>query len=782
MSFRRPLWVLSISVILLVPAAGAGTSLGTASSFVVLGTSAGNSGGTIVTGNVGASAEAVTGFPTPFVAGEAVDGSTARQAHDDTLAALDALAAGATCPPPAFSASVSVAACVYRVPKLTVPAGTQMHLDEGATSSDVFWVVDGDAVIGSRSSFIGTILARGSITFGRDVSLSGRALALGGAVTSDTDNLTLCCDPLDITPPETAAAVGKPLAPSKLQTKGGTAPYGYAIFDGTLPPGLTLSVDGTLAGTPTTAGTYTVTVRASDAHGCSSLRTFDIDVCAPATLPEIPLHATMCEKFEATVATGTFAGDLPAGIPPPDVNGNLVGTPTQSGDFLFAMSSTNANGCTFTQPYRLHVDCAIAPVLPPLPRGTIGHRYMADITPTCGEGPFQYALIDSTLPDDLTETPLPLITGIPKKTGTFPFTVRITGASCSITVQYTITVVCDALTFSPAVLPSGNTCDTYNQTIVVSGGLAPYTFDVTGLPPNLDFAPNGNAVTISGHPAQTGVFDVVLRATDAAGCAATWNYRLTITKAAALTILPPTLPSPAHFFEFYSQTLSTTCGVPPIQYAITAGAPPDGIMLCKPDRICGPPTQAALSSKFTVSAVDNAGTPGSIEYTICMPIAIGPEVLPDAIAGQPYNPGFTATGGAGPFDFATDPLPPIGVHPFTVTATDQPTRCMGTRTYLLNVLQPCAAIRLIPSSTLLPFANVGIFYSQNITAAGGTAPYQFHVVVTPAQELPTGVTLLPNGTISGVPAKPGHYNFAIAATDAAGLSSCSEVYTIEVLP
>src|SRR4051794_11276682 len=131
MSFRHPVWVLSVIVSSLVPAAGAQPSLGTASTFVVLGTSAGNSGGTIVTGNVGASAGAVTGFPTPFVAGDPFANSTARHAHDDALAAYNALAAGAGNPPPTFSESpVNVTSGVYRVksPSLVVPNNTQMHL------------------------------------------------------------------------------------------------------------------------------------------------------------------------------------------------------------------------------------------------------------------------------------------------------------------------------------------------------------------------------------------------------------------------------------------------------------------------------------------------------------------------------------------------------------------------------------------------------------------------------------------------------------------------------
>jgi hypothetical protein len=798
MFFRRPLWVFSIIVSLMVPAAGAQPSLGTASSFVVLGTSAGNSGGTIVTGNIGASAGAVTGFPAPFVAGEAFTDATARQAHDDALAAYTALAAGVGNTPATLKGSVTVAASVYHVTSsLVVESKTQMHLAGDATSSTVFWVVDGDVTVGARSSFIGTILARGSITFGRDVSLSGRALALGGPVTADTDDLTLCCDPLDITPPPSAAPVGKPLAPATLQASGGTEPYAFTLFDGALPPGLTLLGDGTLTGTPTTAGTYTATARASDAHGCSSLLTFDINICGPTVLPEIALHATMCETFEATVANGTFAGNLPAGIA--HVNGKLAGTPTQCGDFFFSISSTDANGCTSTQPYRLHVACAIAPAPPPLPNGTIGHSYKADISPICGVGPFIYELIKGPLPGGLTETPLPLITGVPKKPGTYPFTVKITGTSNSTTeVDYTITVVCDALTFSPAVLPSGNTCDAYNQTIAVSGGLPPYTFDVTGLPQILDFAPkpppSGNAVTISGLPAQNGVFDVVLRATDAAGCTAMWNYRLTITKPSALTILPPTLP-PAHFLEFYSQKLSTTCGVPPIQYAITIGTPPAGINLCSPDTICGTPPLTALSSKFTVSAVDKLGTAGSREYTICMPITILPETLPDAIADQPYNPpSFTATGGAGPFTFKfTPPVPAAGlsagVYDVEITAIDTPTGCSGTLKTTLTVVPapPLCGEKLRITSpttvqnTILPLATLYAAYGPiPLGVIGGTGPYQFRAPVSP--ELPPGVTLSSGGVFSGIPTVLGHYNVAVIAKDVNGFESCAVIFTIEVLP
>ncbi|MCX6901687.1 MAG: Ig domain-containing protein [Verrucomicrobia bacterium] len=47
----------------------------------------------------------------------------------------------------------------------------------------------------------------------------------------------------------------------------GVAPYTWSLLSGSLPPGLALNSDGTLAGTPTTTGHFTWWVRATDAEG-----------------------------------------------------------------------------------------------------------------------------------------------------------------------------------------------------------------------------------------------------------------------------------------------------------------------------------------------------------------------------------------------------------------------------------------------------------------------------------------------------------------------------------
>jgi len=71
-----------------------------------------------------------------------------------------------------------------------------------------------------------------------------------------------------------------------LTADGGTAPYSYAVTSGALPPGLALSADGTLSGTPGQPGSYDFTVTATDASAApgpfSGSQDYTMVVAAPA--------------------------------------------------------------------------------------------------------------------------------------------------------------------------------------------------------------------------------------------------------------------------------------------------------------------------------------------------------------------------------------------------------------------------------------------------------------------------------------------------------------------
>lgn len=97
---------------------------------------------------------------------------------------------------------------------------------------------------------------------------------------------------------------------------GGVRPYGWAITAGAVPPGMAL-VDDTagdalvrVGGTPTTAGTYTWTLRLTDAQGVSTERTVTATVDAAAVLTGVTVAPARVTGGAS--ATGTVTLDLPA--------------------------------------------------------------------------------------------------------------------------------------------------------------------------------------------------------------------------------------------------------------------------------------------------------------------------------------------------------------------------------------------------------------------------------------------------------------------------------------
>jgi len=78
--------------------------------------------------------------------------------------------------------------------------------------------------------------------------------------------------------PLPSATVGAAYS-TTLTSTGGTAPYSYSATG--LPAGVTLAANGTLSGTPTTAGSYTVTVTTTDANGATGTATYTLAVSPP---------------------------------------------------------------------------------------------------------------------------------------------------------------------------------------------------------------------------------------------------------------------------------------------------------------------------------------------------------------------------------------------------------------------------------------------------------------------------------------------------------------------
>lgn len=146
----------------------------------------------------------------------------------------------------------------------------------------------------------------------------------------------------------------------------GRGPFTFSIFAGGIPPGLGLHQSGPngliISGTPTSAGTYTFTLQATNAAGYFMRKDYTIRVLGfteTGALPQFTQNEAYSHQMAGAggVAPYSFSdlGSLPPGLTL-SATGLLSGTPTDSGDFSFSLaisdSSSPPNLCS--QDFTLH--------------------------------------------------------------------------------------------------------------------------------------------------------------------------------------------------------------------------------------------------------------------------------------------------------------------------------------------------------------------------------------------------------------------------------------------
>lgn len=126
-------------------------------------------------------------------------------------------------------------------------------------------------------------------------------------------------------------------------------PTSYAATG--LPAGLSVnSASGVISGTPTTAGTYSVTVSATNAGGTGTkVVTFTISNPAPVISSAATASGTVGAAFTYSIAasnapTSYSATGLPAGLTVNTSTGVISGTPTAAGTYTTTVSATNTTG------------------------------------------------------------------------------------------------------------------------------------------------------------------------------------------------------------------------------------------------------------------------------------------------------------------------------------------------------------------------------------------------------------------------------------------------------
>jgi hypothetical protein len=236
----------------------------------------------------------------------------------------------------------------------------------------------------------------------------------------------------------------------------------------------------------------------------------------------------------ATLGTGTsFAGDILALTSITLTTGANTSGRALARNGAVTLDTNNVNTCG------PGVVCPVITVNPAtLPNGEVGTAYNETVTATGGTAPHTFTISAGALPTGLVlSAATGDITGVPTTPGTFNFSITATDANgCEGSRLYTMTIAaagCPVITVNPATLPPAVANQAYEETVTASGGTAPHVFTITSGALPTGFSLNPATGVISGITAQTGLFNVTIRATATGGCFGSRAYTLTVLQANA---------------------------------------------------------------------------------------------------------------------------------------------------------------------------------------------------------------------------------------------------------
>jgi len=345
------------------------------------------------------------------------------------------------------SASGGQAAYQYAITSGTLPAGLSLNTTNGLISGTPTAVVNSTITITATDANTNT----GSKEYTLSIGL-----------------VTITLDPTSLPGASRNIAYSQQITAS-----GGTSPYAYSLFSGSLPAGLSISGTGLITGSPSATGTSSFVVKAIDANSNSGSRSYTIVVAAvtitlsPPTLPNAPTNTSYTQTITASGGTSPYtftvtSGSLPTGLTLSS-SGVISGTPTVAGSSSFTVTAADANTNTGTRAYTIVVSSVTITLSPstlpgkainvyahaviggtvgtPLISALVDNSYTQTITASGGTSPYTFTVTSGSLPTGLTLSSSGVITGTLTTTGSSNFTVTATDANTNIgTRAYSIAV------------------------------------------------------------------------------------------------------------------------------------------------------------------------------------------------------------------------------------------------------------------------------------------------------------------------------------------------------
>lgn len=239
-----------------------------------------------------------------------------------------------------------------------------------------------------------------------------------------------------------------------LSASGGGTAKTWSVTAGALPAGLTLSNDGHLSGTPTSPGSYAFTATVSDGTSSSS-KGLSLTIIPGITVNATPTVPTAEVRTNYSASVPTMLG-VTGGVPPyryapvsgfpfgigfDSATGQIFGSPREPGVVNLTIAITDANGATKQVTVSVTVVPKLHIVSTRVARGTVGKRYRANVSVAGGQDPV-WAMLSGKLPAGLKlNAATGAITGLPKRAGSFHFTVSIKDAlGATVSIRYALVI------------------------------------------------------------------------------------------------------------------------------------------------------------------------------------------------------------------------------------------------------------------------------------------------------------------------------------------------------
>ena len=581
-----------------------------------------------------------------------------------------------------------------------------------------------------------------------------------------------------------------------LSAAGGIGPYTWSNPAGALPAGITLSSSGALSGLPTVTGLYPFTLKAVDSQGASTsiLMNLVVKAAAYVTTPSLTagvVNVAFKQALAAKGGTAPYTWSITAGDMAPGLSlsaaGVISGIPTTYGNYGATITVKDKNGFATDQPFTHLIKAPTWAITPLLTYGTKDLLYWFTLTSTGGAGDISWELQSGSLPSNLTLGSGGIISGTPPTAGTYSFTVKATDSLGTVVLKPYKLLIKNCVGISTSMVPNATVGTAFSNTLVVTGGTAPYTWSVADgvTPPGLTLSNTG---VLSGKATAYGNYNYTLSVTDVNGSTAS-KYLSQTVLASAWTISTAVTYGTKDLQYWF--TMTATGGAGDKTWTLQSGTLPPGLNLGPDGIISGTPVTAGAYA-FTVKATDSLGVTVTKSYTLTIKnsVSISTTLVPNATVGTAFSNTLAVTGGSAPYTWSvTDgALPPglalsnpgvlsgkataYGIYYYTVTVTDV-NGSTASKYLSQTVLASAWTI-----STAVTYGTKDLQYWFTMTATGGAGDISWALQ---SGTLPPGLNLGPDGIISGTPVTAGAYAFSVKATDSLG-SFVTKSYSLTIKP